>query len=435
MATVSWVVFKHHKKADGTYNPKIRITHNGTSSYIATPIFTELVRFKKGSASGTVTSEALKDSLNDSVKKFREMINENQELISNCNSSKDIVSFINRKQKSKEIDFIEFARKDIAKMKNTGSQSVKATGINSLCYFLKESTGVERLNIKNLTASFLRKYEAWLRSDRILTVERVNCLKKESYALRRPGLNNTGIRSYMSTIQSIFNNALIEYNDYEIGDVVITNNPFMVYRKPKILEAKKRAVDASVIRMIYEFQPDGVKKRTMEIAKDVYMLSFLLAGMNIVDMFNFQIVDGRVEYNRQKTKDRRIDQAFISVGIHPLAQEIIDRYRDPLGESVLDFRHRYSGINKLTSGVNYGLKNLCEALDIEYIQFYSARHSFATIARNDCNVSKDDIALCLNHSSGHNITDTYIKQDFSRIDDVINKVVQFVFGEKKEAGE
>lgn len=25
MATVQWVIFKHHKKSDGTYNPKIQI--------------------------------------------------------------------------------------------------------------------------------------------------------------------------------------------------------------------------------------------------------------------------------------------------------------------------------------------------------------------------------------------------------------------------
>ena len=65
----------------------------------------------------------------------------------------------------------------------------------------------------------------------------------------------------------------------------------------------------------------------------------------------------------------------------------------------------------------------------EGLTFYAARHSFATIARNDCGVSMDDIALCLTHDSGHSMTDTYIKKDYSRVDNVINEVVQFVFGE------
>lgn len=52
-------------------------------------------------------------------------------------------------------------------------------------------------------------------------------------------------------------------------------------------------------------------------------------------------------------------------------------------------------------------------LDIYYVEFYSASHSFATIARNDCNISKDDIGLLLNYFSNGSITDVYIKKDFS----------------------
>lgn len=68
-------------------------------------------------------------------------------------------------------------------------------------------------------------------------------------------------------------------------------------------------------------------------------------------------------------------------------------------------------------------------LEIDYVQFYSARHSFATIARNDCGFGKDDIAMCLNHSSGRSVTDSYIKEDYSVIEKVIKGVVKFVFGE------
>lgn len=50
MATISWVVFKHHKKADGTFNPKIRVTHNRTTSYMSTNIYTPFARFKRGAS-------------------------------------------------------------------------------------------------------------------------------------------------------------------------------------------------------------------------------------------------------------------------------------------------------------------------------------------------------------------------------------------------
>lgn len=58
---------------------------------------------------------------------------------------------------------------------------------------------------------------------------------------------------------------------------------------------------------------------------------------------------------------------------------------------------------------------------------HTARHSFATIARNDCGVSKDDISMCLTHSSGLDITDRYIEKDWKIIDRVQHKVLTLVF--------
>ena len=427
MATVSWVVFKHHKKSDNTYNPKIRISHNRTSSYISTSIYTELVRFKKNSASGTITSEKIKEELDGLVREYRQIINENQDVVNECETSKDIVAMIERRKQRKEIDFIEFARMFIEKTPNEGTKTVKTTGINSLCHFLNHKNGNEKLLIKDLTSRFLREYEAWLRQERYITVRQNKTAKQAYKTIKKPALNDTGVHSYMGIIQSVFNAALLHFNDYEKGDIIITNDPFKVYTIPSVLEAKKRAVDVDIIRKLYNYSPVNKRKRTTMFTRDIYILSFLLAGMNAVDMLNCRMVNGRIEYKRQKTKDRRKDNAFISVYIHPLALPIINKYRDPSGQHLFDFYKRYSNVRNLTKGIHRGMRSLCEEIGIDYIQFYSARHSFATIARNECNISKDDISLCLNHSSGKTVTDTYIKQDFSRIDKVINKVVDYVF--------
>lgn len=431
MATVSWVVFKHHKKSDNTYNPKIRISHNRTSSYISTSIYTELVRFKKNSASGTITSEKIKEELDGLVREYRQIINENQDVVNECETSRDIVAMIERRKQRKEIDFIEFARMFIEKTPNEGTKAVKTTGINSLCHFLNHKNGNEKLLIKDLTSRFLREYEAWLRQERYITVRQNKTAKQAYKTIKKPALNDTGVHSYMGIIQSVFNAALLHFNDYEKGDIIITNDPFKVYTIPAVLEAKKRAVDVDIIRKIYNYSPVNKRKRTTMFTRDIYILSFLLAGMNAVDMLNCRMVNGRIEYERQKTKDRRKDNAFISVYVHPLALPIINKYRDPSGQHLFDFYKRYNNVRNLTKGIHRGMRSLCDELGIDYIQFYSARHSFATIARNECNISKDDISLCLNHSSGKTVTDTYIKQDFSRIDKVINKVVDYVFNNER----
>ena len=427
MATVSWVVFKHHKKSDNTYNPKIRISHNRTSSYISTSIYTEFVRFKRNSASGTITSEKIKEELDGLVREYRQIINEHQDVVNECETSKDIVAMIERRKQRKEIDFIEFARMFIGKTPNEGTKTVKTTGINSLCHFLNHKNGNEKLLIKDLTSRFLREYEAWLRQERYITVRQNKTAKQAYKTIKKSALNDTGIHSYMGIIQSVFNAALLHFNDYEKGDIIITNDPFKVYTIPAVLEAKKRAVDVDIIRKIYNYSPINKRKRTTMFTRDIYILSFLLAGMNAVDMLNCRMVNGRIEYERQKTKDRRKDNAFISVYVHPLALPIINKYRDLSGKNLFDFYKRYSNVRNLTKGIHRGMRSLCEELGIDYIQFYSARHSFATIARNECDISKDDISLCLNHSSGKTVTDTYIKQDFLRIDKVINKVVEYVF--------
>jgi integrase len=59
---------------------------------------------------------------------------------------------------------------------------------------------------------------------------------------------------------------------------------------------------------------------------------------------------------------------------------------------------------------------------IENLNYYSARHSFASLARNECRFSKDDVAAALNHSSS-TITDVYIAKDWKIIDDVQSGVL------------
>lgn len=423
MATVAWVVMKHHKKDDGTYNPKIRISHNRSSSYVSTPIYTELVKFRKGSSTGTVISESIKEELDMIVSEYRRIINANPAAVSACMTSKEVVELIRRRNESRDVDFIQYAREFIESISNEGTRTIKTTGINSLCHFLSYK-GVSGLSVHKLTSSFLREYEAWLRTDRVIRVRQRHGTREKYKDIKKKALNDTGIHSYMGIIQSIYNKALLEFNDYETGDIVISNNPFKAYVMPKVLMPRKRAVGVDVIRKIYGYSSS---KENIQFTRDLYILSFLLAGMNIADMFGYRMRGNYIEYERKKTRSRRKDQAFISVYVHPLAMEIIEKYRDEANDGIFDFLCKYSDSRGVTRAVHRGLKRICADLGIDYVQFYSARHSFATIARNDCGFGKDDVAMCLNHSSGRSVTDSYIKEDFSIIERVIKEVVKFVF--------
>ena len=76
----------------------------------------------------------------------------------------------------------------------------------------------------------------------------------------------------------------------------------------------------------------------MNLARDVFALSFYLIGMNTVDLFNCDcIADGRITYQRTKTKNRRDDKAEISVKIEPEAMPLIEKYMDKTRRRVFKF--------------------------------------------------------------------------------------------------
>ena len=78
--------------------------------------------------------------------------------------------------------------------------------------------------------------------------------------------------------------------------------------------------------------------------------------------------------------------------------------------------------------VNKGLKEICKNLGLEdTITTYYYRHSFATIARNDCGEDKYDISRCLTHSSGLDVTDRYMHEDWNVLDRIQRKVIDLVF--------
>lgn len=418
MATIAWVILKHHKKADGTFNPKIRIIHKRTTAYMPTQIYTPFVRFKRGESTGTPTEGSITDSLNDRVREIRKVLNNYDEIIEDCENARAVVAFLDKKMnESKNLDFMAFASNYIAGMNENGTKQTSVCLLSALRRYI----GCGSLPVRHVTSAFLRDFEAWLRSPRQIAIG--------GKTRTRQPLRDSSIQTYMGAFQAMYNRMLQAYNDYDTGDIVIPKNPFINYSIRKSVTYSKKAVSADTIRMIADYKPQCKTKRSREYARDMFILSFCLAGMNLVDILTCkEYSNGRISYCRTKTKNKKRDGAFISLPVMSEVQPIFDKYRDQEGTHVFNLYKVFASKHTAQEGLCNGMKAMCKDLGIEPITFYAARHSFATIARNDCNVSMEDIALCLTHRSGYNMTDTYVKPDFSRIDRVIRKVMDFVFG-------
>ena len=117
----------------------------------------------------------------------------------------------------------------------------------------------------------------------------------------------------------MFNEAKKKYNDYDRNIILIPHSPFEHVEVPKQETTRKQALAAETINQIlklpYIYNANGKERiRPFNLAKDSFILSFCLIGMNSVDLHScnaFQ--DNTITYNRSKTTGRRLDKAKMNV--------------------------------------------------------------------------------------------------------------------------
>lgn len=413
MATFKAEIYKHQKRSDGTWNVKIRVTHNRQKKYLSTPIYVKPDDI-------TRTSYKLKKNITDKTDKMieaYEAICANLGLKLKTMSVDELIAELEKgvKPQVENIDFISFSVKKIQEMdenEHSGSAKSYRTTIESLKRFIKRDT----LAISEITSTFMEDYEKWLRDRKPLT-NRV--------------LGDRAISLYPGYIRALHNLAKKEYNDEEMGIIRIPWSPFAKYLVKKPTPAKKRNLSAEVIRKIINL-PDGPETNiglTRSIlAKDVFALSFFLIGMNTADLYNCDsISDGRITYQRTKTKNRRSDKAEISVKIEPEAMPLVEKYLDKTKHRVFKFYKYYATADGLNAAVNRGLKKIGEEVGVNDLEFYSARHSWASIARNDLRINKYVVHEALNHvDDAMKVTDMYLEKDYSQNDDANRRVITYV---------
>lgn len=235
---------------------------------------------------------------------------------------------------------------------------------------------------------------------------------------------------YLGLIRHLYREAMRHYNtDYE---QVIQNDPFLRYRVPKqVVRKGVRALTLKQLLAIYNYK--GRPNSRAQLARDCFILSFCLMGMNSVDMYEAKdIRNNTIKYNRAKTQDRRSDNAYIEVKVHPVIADLARRYKG--SGRVFSFNKRYADSPSFNKAINIGLKDVGKELGIEALQFYQARHTFATLSRNMMHFSKSDVDEALNHVGSYDIADIYIAKDFTIINDNNFKLLNKVFG-IEEGGE
>lgn len=412
MTTFKAEVAKRDKRKDGTYNVKIRITHNRKVRRYATQMYAtdgDITR------SGKIKNQIILDNTDTIIKGWRKKLLSLGELV-------------------EQMD-VDAVVKHLCESSDEGH-------IPMFPWMWGYANKIGKENTRNNYTSAIRMFEKWVGYDMSFTQLKSSTIREY---LQEHGDN--GHRS-MRYIRKMFKEAMLEYNEDDI--IRIPDDPFSRVKIVCDRHQRKRSITADAIRMIARIPDENNERSSRNIARDMFLLSFCLLGINMVDIYTASAPkNGVLSYNRTKTKDQREDEAFISINIHPIAQALIDRHKDD--RLLTNISKRYSSVTTANQCVNRGIHRIAEylieqhrgefpadatdeeifrSLGFEDFTFYSARHSWATIARNDVNVDKWTVHEGLNHvDASTSITDVYIKRDFTRINEANFKVIEYVFGD------
>ena len=421
MLTIKAEIKRSELKVDGTYNVKIRFTLDRKVKRLSTNLFvtqqdlTKSLKFKEDTS--------IKREIDRLVLYYREQCLKLQ-LDRNHYSLDEIVEFLNGEQeKQQTIDFIKFSREWIASTTIKGAPNY-TTAINALVRFV----GKEELDINLITLDFLEQFKAFLIGERDART------KKLMQQGKRDSSNRT-LSLYLVSIKKLFNEAKRKYNKKDKNLILIPNSPFEDFKIPKQEATRKRAIPADIIKKVWKLPYKDMKKGykstcRYNLAKDCFILSFCLMGINSADLYNATEMKGNtIIYNRTKTKARRLDGAKMMVDIPKIVQPLIDKYKDSTGKRLFNFYQYYGDEKTFNKAINSGLKEIGAILEVDDLEYYAARHSWATIALNKVRIDKYIVHAALNHiDDSMKVTDIYIERDFVNENKANAKVVKYVFG-------
>lgn len=355
---------------------KLAINHKGKNAFIGTGI--KLTSDQWDANKQRIINHPAKNALNNKLALFKVDVDNridtyaetvNMHRISAC----EVRIMLTSKDNGKPQLLMYY--RNFMEMKNGRTHDIYLNTLKKLERYTSQR-GEQTLSFDDVTRSWLEGFFTWMET-------------------RTPSVNARSID--LRNIRTVFNAA--------IDDGITHNYPFRKF-KIRCEPTRKRNLSLDSLHLLRDYQPTSESEK---YALDIFWLSFYLIGMNIADIWAVSDWSGaRVEYIRAKT------HKVYSIKVEPEARAIITAHTCAQGK--MSWRNKYANCHNFTAGVNNRLSEICAKLDLPTITLYWARHSWATIAVNECKISKDVVSRALGHSFGNRTTDIYIAYDNKEVD-------------------
>lgn len=291
----------------------------------------------------------------------------------------------------------EHVGRTVERLKEEGSERVAETYASTMRSFMRFRQGND-IRLEEMDGKVAAEYEAWL---------------------RRKGLRLNTVAFYMKRLRAIYNRAVAAYG-------IADRKPFAGCLTRNMATAK-RALSVEDIRRIVLAQPrdDGE-----QLARDLFLFSFYTRGMSFVDIAFLKkqdVRDGILRYRRRKTGQE------LGMAWRPCMQEIVDRHPSKDGKHLLGLldenqeRDLRWQCHAAQGRVNRWLHRLVEGIGLgKPVTMYCARHSWATIAREN-HVPMSVISDGMGHHS-EKTTRIYLRgidaEEIDRCNDLLIKAVR-----------
>ena len=408
MATLKYCIVKKDMRRDKTWRVQIRLTHERKTRMIPTSMY---VSRSDLNSSYQIKNPSIIAQCEDLIREYKDRI-ETLDLALVDMDVERIKKEIMRKDIVTDVEFFAFARKWIEKDCRPKSVEKYRAAVNRFEEFVRIKHGRKTLSCNELSCLMMLQFEKYLRKE--------------------------GIQSdkYCQNIKTIFNEARFRYNDNPDGTVVIRRTLDLFMPKRDIRQPKEHALDSGKVRQIAALADAPVVTRhnpVRDIARDVFVISFLTMGTNTVDLYGCEYdADGNLTYERAKVRDKRADRARMVIKPHPVLRPYLEKYANPNAPGdrhAFSFYLRYRDSDTFCEVVNRGLKTVGKVIGEEWLNCYAARHSMATIALNEVLIDKLTVHEMLNHRlPKFRVTDMYIRRDFDRINRMNFRLIDHVFG-------
>lgn len=400
MVVIKLALLKHQRAKDGSYKIRVAIGHRSETHYIVTP-------YSVNSPSDFQGGVVVRGS---------------NSMATNLALSQILADYHNRLSRIQSPE--RYTCKELRKMLlSMQSMSNDATFLEILNDYTRELWEDGRDNYADLLTRNGKIFIDFLRGDVFLSTITPTTISEYARYLRRRGSSTTSQSIYLSNVRTIINRAIkLRRVSYEL-------HPFASFTMP---QSQERELDITVdeLRAIRDLE---IKDRRQCAARDVFMLSYYLAGINLVDLLSYDFRGRKtIDYVRTKTQHVKRGDTRTVFAIQPVAQEIITKYMDEkTGLLVLPFSTKYKSKVCYIDRVIKILARRAGVDEEKRVCWYTARKSFVQHGF-DLGITLEVLEYCIGQSVKRNRPIfNYVKIMRKHADDAIRKILDNLADEKR----